>query len=519
MKKINTSHIIFLTIILAYILLDIIFWVTNNPIIPQGEAVHHFNDIFDNHLLYYNAPLITWIMKGMFSIFGKEYFDLQIIFVNFIFFLTALYFLYKIGLEIKDKTTGNIAMILFALTPCVYGLSRQFGHQDWHVMIALIPNIYCLIKTKNFEDTKWSIFYGISVGIGLLIKDEFLAYFFTPYLYVAAKNLLKNNLRKTIINILIPIISGILIAGCHYLRFDIIRKIIFEPVTETVSVFSFNNIYLLTMGISEYLLSPPLFTLLIISLIYFIVKFKNKNKCILILWFLIPWLILFFMGHRKEPEYMLGCIPALILICSIFISQIKNLLLRQFVLFSIIIICLLQFIMFFLKTEPQIFNFETNLYNRSINYFKIYSDDIFHPSFITYKKCKCLLPLTNYIKSNFNNTNSIFIYHFSWDIYYEGISVFLKLNNFNNIFTEFDKIKESDIVIYTSNCILTDEKNINEIEKTVLDEHIHQYNNNNLNYINSTINYLKNNYIEVYNLYDIDTNTYIYVLCKKDLYR
>ena len=312
MKKINTSHIIFLTITLAYILLDIIFWITNNPIIPQGEAIHHFNDIFDNHFLYYNAPLITWIMKGMFFIFGKEFFDLQIIFVNFIFFLTGLYFLYKIGLEIKDKTTGNIAMILFALTPSVYGLSRQFGHQDWHVMIAIIPNIYCLIKTKNFEDTKWSIFYGISVGIGLLIKDEFLAYFFTPYLYVVTKNLFKNNLRKTVINILIPIILGILIAGCHYLRFDIIRKIIFEPVTETVSIFSFNNIYLLTMGISEYLLSPPLFILLIISLVYFIVKFKNKNKLILILWFLIPWLILLFMGHRKEPEYMLGFIPVLI---------------------------------------------------------------------------------------------------------------------------------------------------------------------------------------------------------------
>ena len=41
-KKIDTSQIIFITIILTYLLSNIIFWITNTPIIPQGESIHHF---------------------------------------------------------------------------------------------------------------------------------------------------------------------------------------------------------------------------------------------------------------------------------------------------------------------------------------------------------------------------------------------------------------------------------------------------------------------------------------------
>ena len=185
----NSSIIIYIVISVFYAICNFIWWKINTPIIPQGICALHFLDIFENTFLYFNAPLITWIMKGMFFIFGKEYFDLQIMFVNYIFFLIALYFIYKTGFEIKDIQTGNIAMILFALTPAIYGMSRQYGHQEYHVMVAMTANIYCLIKLKNFEDRKWSILYGVTVGLGLLIKDEFLPYFFIPWLYVVIRSL------------------------------------------------------------------------------------------------------------------------------------------------------------------------------------------------------------------------------------------------------------------------------------------------------------------------------------------
>ena len=217
----NSSFWIFLIIAVLYYIGNFIWWYLNSPIFPNAISAIHFNDIFIEGYLYYNAPLITWIMKGIFFVFGKEPFDLEIILMNNVFFLISLYFIYKIGLELKDKETGNIAMILFALTPAVYGLSRQYGHKEWHVMVAMIVNIYCLIKANDFKDRKWSILYGISAGLGLLVKDEFLAYFFTPWLYIVIRSLIEKVEGKKIINILLTIIIGSIIAWFHYFRLKI----------------------------------------------------------------------------------------------------------------------------------------------------------------------------------------------------------------------------------------------------------------------------------------------------------
>nr|MCR4662558.1 glycosyltransferase family 39 protein [Endomicrobiaceae bacterium] len=302
----NSSVIIFIMIAMLYAIGNFIWWKLNTPIIPYGICALHFLNIFDDGIFYYNAPLITWIMKAIFFVFGKEYFDLQIIIMNYIFFLIALYFVYKIGVELKDKETGNIAMLLFALTPVVYELSKQYGHKEYHVMVAMTVNIYCLIKLNFFKNRKWSILYGITVGLGLLVKDEFLPYFFTPWLYVVIKGLIEKTDKNRIINILITIIIGSLIAGCHYFKLGIICKVLLEPIVEMVPVFSFESLRITTIGLSEYLLSPFIFILFIIGLIWFVYKYKSQNKWIILLWFTVPWMIITFMPHHKLAEYCLG---------------------------------------------------------------------------------------------------------------------------------------------------------------------------------------------------------------------
>lgn len=351
MKKINfknSSFIIFILIAVFYAIGNFVWWKLNTPVIPDFISALHFYDIFRDGYLYYNAPLITWIMKSLFFVFGKKYFDLQIIFMNYVFFLTALFFIYKTGYELKNKLAGNISMILFALTPVVYINSVHYGHQDWHVMIAMIVNIYCLIKTDNFTSRKWSVLYGISVGLGLLVKDEFLACFFVPWLYVVISGL-KEKQDKIKINILIAILIGSLIAGCHYFRLDIIYKVIREPIIETFS----SSLRVSTLGLSEYILSPFLFILFVTGLIYFIYKYQNQkqNKYIILLWFFVPWTIITFMPHNKLAEYCLCFVPAMILIISFFLASIKNYIL----LIITVIICSLQYISFLYEVNNPLF--------------------------------------------------------------------------------------------------------------------------------------------------------------------
>ena len=191
------STIIFAIIAICYAIGDYIWWHLNSPTLGDAFSIVNFKHIFEEGWLFYSAPLITYIMRFMFFVFGTEYFDLQVIFVNYIFFLIPLYFIYKIGVELKDKETGNIAMILFALVPAVYGLSHRYGRCDYHIMAAITFNIYCLIKSDYFKSLKWSILYGVSIGLGLMIKDTFVTYFFVPFGYTLYLGLKVNNIKKS----------------------------------------------------------------------------------------------------------------------------------------------------------------------------------------------------------------------------------------------------------------------------------------------------------------------------------
>jgi hypothetical protein len=57
------------------------------------------------------------------------------------------------------------------------------------------------------------------------------------------------------------------------------------------------------------------------------------------------------MPHYKETEYFLGIIPAVILIISLFISNIKNIRRKLFLIVSLTLICFLQYICFFYDTS------------------------------------------------------------------------------------------------------------------------------------------------------------------------
>jgi 4-amino-4-deoxy-L-arabinose transferase-like glycosyltransferase len=406
-KQFDSAFVIFLIIAIIYAIGNLIWWSINTPIVPMFDSAVHFTDIFINGWLFYNAPLVTYIMRFMFYIFGRELFDLIIIFVNYIFFLIPLYFIYKIGVELKDEETGNIAMILFALVPAVYVMSRQYGHKDYHIIAAITFNIYCLIKTDYFRSRKWTIWYGISVGLGLMIKDAFLAYFFVPFIYIVIKGLKEKTDRAKVINVCMSIVLGSLIAGWHYFRPIVLDKILNEPVKETVSIFAFDSLRIMTTGLWEELLSPPIFIIFITGLIYFIWKYKGKYKNIILLWFFVPWAIITFMPHRKKPEYGSGFIPAIALIGAMFISNIKKRNIKETVVIVLIIIGFVQYLDFSYKIlNADLFNKLRLKYKQHyISYFN-YNGCLM---LLDFKQIQLILGLMNHLKNKYLNEKFLII--------------------------------------------------------------------------------------------------------------
>ncbi|MFA7073909.1 MAG: glycosyltransferase family 39 protein [Endomicrobiaceae bacterium] len=458
MSKNSQTKIIFISISILYAAGNFIWWQINTPVIPFAIAARHFLDIFEKGYLFYNAPFMTYITRFFFFLFGKEYFDLIIILINYIFFLISLYFIYKIGNELKDKETGNIAMLLFALVPAIYGMSRQYGHQDYHIIAPLTFNIYCLIKAEHFKNRKWSLLYGISVGVGLMIKDTFSSYFFPPFAIILVQSLRKNFKTSTIINVLIAVSSACLISGWHYFRFLIFRKLVNEPITDPgAPVFSFESLRVMTIGLWDELLSPPIFLLFLIGLVWFIAKYKSYYKYPFIFYMLVPWTVIMFMPQQKYSEFAAACIPIMILISALFISNIRKETVKKIIIIVTVCIGMLQYIDFSYGIDTKLFNSGFKYKKHRISYYNKKNQAI-----ISYNNKRDILKIQvrDYLKENYPDAN-ILIKELSNDTV-DNLSFisWMYLNNFkvvNDDLFNFPQVQDIDIIVSTHKSMTPDE--------------------------------------------------------------
>lgn len=457
--NIKNSYAVIFLVCFFFFIGNIIWYFLNTPIlITEHDSSTHFLEIFYN-LPAYNAPAITFIFKILFSVFGKKYFDLIIILVNYIFFIGSLIMIYKITKKIKDEHTAFISIILFALTPVIYALSRVYGINDYHLILPITLNMYALIKSDFFKDRKWSILYGVSIAFGMLIKDSFIIFFPGALFYVLMRiYFLKNGNKKPILlNICFSNLIALILISFHYFRLNIIKKILTRPFMDSGNIFEFEKISIFTVGLYEEMLSIPIFILLLIALFYYVKKYTNTNKYILLSYFLFPWAILLLMPCDKAVAYGTAFVPALTIITSIGITYLSKKL-RQILFIITSILCVLQYISFSYNINM---GFDKVFFNYGSHIFRIYNntkDTLFylpnkkHLSLLKINKNGEIAPdydldncfvLLKYIK-NLKNISEIIL-----TINKENESViwksFLHANNIRNVDSKnFDNFKISD---------------------------------------------------------------------------
>ncbi|GAB1402373.1 hypothetical protein MASR1M68_12840 [Elusimicrobiota bacterium] len=141
------------------------------------------------------------------------------------------------------------------------------------------------------------------------------------------------------------LLAGSFVAGWIFFEPYSIKKIIYDPITLVTPVFSPENVRVMTFGLYEELLSPPIFLLFVAGLVYFFTR-CNKNKILLLLWIFIPWAIIFVMPHYKVVQYFTGLIVPTVLVCAIFLANIKYKIIKQALIIFLIIIGVVQYINF-----------------------------------------------------------------------------------------------------------------------------------------------------------------------------
>ena len=418
-----------------YIIGNIIWYQINKPIfILQPESALYFFDVLDNKLFsQIHPPLLSLIIKSLLYIFGTHNFIIIYMSLNIFFFILSLFFIFKIGEQINGITCGQISMILLAATPAIYGLSRFYGRQDFHIIPILLMGVYSLIQSDMFKNQKWTILYAISIGLGLLLRETFLGFAIPFFLFFMLMVISKKIKKQQIYNLIIMTIISFVLYSLQFTQ-KLKFSLLYTPFMEQkVSETFFTKINIILGGISENILALPLFLLMIFSIIFIFTEKKYKNYIILMLLcgLTIPIIIALLIPHYKQQVYMVPLVPTIILLIATSISYL-NVNIRKILLILFIVVSILQYTELSYGYKTWICDWKIKIRNNFyFKYFNKYDENI-----IFYDSVK----KNNYIKvlSNmkiFENKKILVLAD-----NYEGcpymlqtLRSFLLANGFNNI--------------------------------------------------------------------------------------
>ena len=167
-------------------------WLLKDTVPPKWDQSGHFieslkiYDIFTHPSLDifqrlaevsdYYPPFFQMCATPLYALFGKSA-DVAVM-TNILFLAILLFSVYGIGKKLYNQKIGFLAAIFISFYPAVYSMTRTYL-MDFALVAMVALSIYLLLKTDDFTNTKYSIFFGISLGLGMLTKWSF-AFFISP---------------------------------------------------------------------------------------------------------------------------------------------------------------------------------------------------------------------------------------------------------------------------------------------------------------------------------------------------
>lgn len=128
------------------------------------------NDINDMRLY---PPFFYLSVLPYYFVFGVSEDIMAFSLVTFLIIL--IFSVYKIGEELFNERTGLISAAIIGFFPGIIGNSRNFS-PDFPILSIASLAYLSYFKSEKLAKTNWSVFLGVSLGIGLLLKLTFVIY-------------------------------------------------------------------------------------------------------------------------------------------------------------------------------------------------------------------------------------------------------------------------------------------------------------------------------------------------------
>jgi hypothetical protein len=299
----------------------------------------------------------------LYLVFGRST-DVAVM-TNILYLIILVLSVYGIGRRIHSKEVGLMAVFIVSFFPIIFGMSRSYW-QDFPLTTMVSLSIYLLMRTDYFRDRKYSVLFGLSIGLGMLTKWTHFVFLAGPFLYIFTLSLKMNEEshekgKRPILNTIIAILVGMAVASFWYIPngLDVASKLFglsagitgkgdeatrFQQLGETIGPSGTLKSLLFYGGmlINEQV-SFFFAGLFLIFTVLLLKRERGENLWMLILWVVIPF-IAFTLIKNKTTRNTVPMLPAIGLIISWGIMTIRVTWTRKAVIAIILFIGLFQYI-------------------------------------------------------------------------------------------------------------------------------------------------------------------------------
>jgi 4-amino-4-deoxy-L-arabinose transferase-like glycosyltransferase len=219
--------------------------------------------------------------------------------------------------------------VLPALIAAGYHFSAWLLHDaflDFPLTAAVTVSFALLIRADDFRSRPRALAFGVSAGIGLLVKQTFAFFFVLPALYVVIR-VLWNRDRRAMMNLALSALVLILVASVWYgphLQdvLAIYRENRQAAVNENEApLFSFDSNFFYAHALISMQMQLPLALIFIVGVVYSTVRCR-KQSLILYLWIL-SGIACFALVANKDVRYTAPVLPAAALLSMCWLREFK----------------------------------------------------------------------------------------------------------------------------------------------------------------------------------------------------
>ncbi len=295
----------------------------------------HLTDIgidfqdWTNNYIWVHKPLLPLYLQSIFYKISPTLFAFRL--PSAIFAMLSIIALFLMARRHFGYTAAIISASLFAFNSYVFELvkGRQFSglHDLMFVFFGILALDKILSITNNSSKNLY-IWFGVFTGLAYLSKGG-LALLFIPALFILS--LRADNWKQGILNLSYSVLIILLVILPEKLGFLLLfpAEFYFEQSLQVLHLFKDLEYwgrpwdFYLTVYLREILL-PYLYLPVLVALAYSIAKAKtDRQVMVMVVWVLSFFIILSF-GVSKISNFMFAALPALLILFSLMIKDLRN---------------------------------------------------------------------------------------------------------------------------------------------------------------------------------------------------